>query len=201
MRSHEHKADGARTAALASVTHQLAELVTMSSRALAQKYLEVLGEPTRSNNRNWMLRKIAWKLQENAAGGLSAKARTRIAEIGDELPLAWRMRQAPLSPEIADQVATGGIVAQPAAEAPADPQRDPRLPAPGTVLSRIHNGIVHQVTVQDHGFEFEGKSYRSLSQVAKAITGTAWNGFGFFERALAEAKAGRSDVCRNGKEQ
>ena len=192
MRDHEHKTDGARTTVLANVTHQLAELVTMSSRALAQKYLEVLGEPTRSNNRTWMLRKIAWKLQESAAGGLSASARTRIAELGDELPVGWRMRQVPLAPEIAGQVTAAGLAAAPTPETAGNAQRDPRLPAPGTVISRIHNGIAHQVIVQTQGFEFQGKSYRSLSQVAKAITGTAWNGFGFFERALAEAKAGEA---------
>ena len=59
--------------------------------------------------------------------------------------------------------------------------RDPRLPAVGTTLQRAYKGKVHEVTVRDDGFEHEGATYRSLSQLARRISGAASiNGFLFF---------------------
>jgi hypothetical protein len=57
---------------------------------------------------------------------------------------------------------------------------DDRLPVPGTVLVRQHRGKQVRVTVLDHGFECEGLVYRSLSAVARAVTGCHWNGYHFF---------------------
>ena len=59
-------------------------------------------------------------------------------------------------------------------------ERDPRLPPVGTVLERDHEGKTHRVKVTDVGFEYRRRTYASLSAAAKAITGTNWNGFGFF---------------------
>ena len=59
-------------------------------------------------------------------------------------------------------------------------ERDPRLPAVGTVLEREHDGTIHKVKVTAVGFEYRRQTYPSLSAVAKAITGTTWNGYGFF---------------------
>lgn len=59
-------------------------------------------------------------------------------------------------------------------------ERDPRLPAPGTVIERDYQGQVIRVKVLDEGFEYAGETYRSLSTVAKVATGTIWNGFLFF---------------------
>lgn len=60
-------------------------------------------------------------------------------------------------------------------------ERDPRLPPVGTVLEREHKGKKICATVLDHGFEYRGKTYRSLSAVAREATGTIWNGFLFFK--------------------
>ena len=57
--------------------------------------------------------------------------------------------------------------------------RDPRLPKAGTVLTRVFNGKEIKVTVLDRGFEYDGETWRSLSAIAKAVTGTSWNGFLF----------------------
>lgn len=59
-------------------------------------------------------------------------------------------------------------------------ERDPRLPKPGGVLSRTFQGKEIKVQVLDAGFGYEGKTWRSLSAIAKAVTGTSWNGFLFF---------------------
>lgn len=71
--------------------------------------------------------------------------------------------------------ATAPKQAPPAVARPA-PQRktgasDPRLPAPGTVLEREFKGKVHKVTVKEDGFEYGQKTYRSLTAVAKAVSG------------------------------
>ena len=65
--------------------------------------------------------------------------------------------------------------------------RDERLPPPNTVLTRKHGNKSYSVTVLDDGFSYRNKTYGSLSTVAKEITGTVWNGFTFFDRALKEA--------------
>jgi len=185
--SRTRNATSLRVPELANITQQLSELATLPSRALAEKYLAVMGEPTRSNNRAWMLRTIAWRLQEQADVGLSERAQARITELGDELPVAWRMRQAPLAPEIAALAPLG-----PSEEVPA--ARDPRLPPAGTVITRSHGGVDHQVVVHEVGFEYRGRSYKSLSQVAKAITGTTWNGFHFFKAALTAVATANGTV-------
>ena len=62
--------------------------------------------------------------------------------------------------------------------------------SPGTVLTREWGGQHHRVMVLDGGFAWEGRTYRSLSEIAKAITGTKWNGpryFGLREKKQAEA--------------
>ena len=58
--------------------------------------------------------------------------------------------------------------------------RDKRLPIPGTVISKVYKGTIVNVKVMDKGFEYEGKTYRTLSSVAGAITGQHWNGYLFF---------------------
>ncbi|WP_141621264.1 DUF2924 domain-containing protein [Myxococcus sp. AB036A] len=155
---------------LADVPQQLAALASMSVPDLAAKYLELYGEPTRSRNRDYLKKRLAFRIQELAEGGLSTRAVARISELGDKLPERWRMRQVeetkPAEPPPPSPVAADG--------------RDARLPPPGTVLTRVFKGTQHKVTVREDGIEYEGRLHRSLSSVAKLITGTAWNGFSFF---------------------
>jgi hypothetical protein len=58
--------------------------------------------------------------------------------------------------------------------------RESRTPVVGTRLVREWNGIEHTVTVKRDGFEFDGRLYKSLSAIARGITGTQWNGWRFF---------------------
>ena len=67
-----------------------------------------------------------------------------------------------------------------APSAPPPMPRDPRLPPAGSTLKRLFNGKEHLVRVLDSGFEYEGRTFESLSAVARAIAGTRWNGFLFF---------------------
>jgi hypothetical protein len=70
--------------------------------------------------------------------------------------------------------------ATPAKAAPPPVERDARLPRPGGVLTRTFQGKEIKVQVLDAGFGYEGKTWRSLSAIAKAVTGTSWNGYLFF---------------------
>ncbi|WP_141620341.1 DUF2924 domain-containing protein [Myxococcus sp. AB036A] len=157
---------------LADVPQQLAALASMSVPDLAEKYLELYGEPTRSRNRDYLKKRLAFRIQELAEGGLSARAVARISELGDKLPERWRMRQV-------EETKPATPPPPPPAPAPVD-GRDARLPPPGTVLTRVFKGTHYRVTVREDGIEYEGQLHRSLSSVAKLITGTAWNGFSFF---------------------
>lgn len=65
---------------------------------------------------------------------------------------------------------------------------DPRNPVVGTRLIREWNGVEHTITVLRDGFEWQGRPYKSLSAIARAITGTRWNGYRFF--GLRERKRG-----------
>jgi hypothetical protein len=145
---------------LAQLTAEIAALNTRTVGQLAKQYQALAGEPTRSRNRGYLVKRVAWLLQEEASGGLSAAAKMRISNLGDMLPREWRERLTKKAP---------GFV------------HDPRVPEVGRKVSRIYQGKKHVVTVLHMGFEYEGKTFKTLSDVAHAITGTKWNGFRFFQ--------------------
>jgi hypothetical protein len=66
---------------------------------------------------------------------------------------------------------------------------DPRTLKPGAVLVREHGGTLHRVTVVEGGYAWSGTTHRSLSEVARAITGTQWNGPRFFGLREGPARA------------
>lgn len=142
----------------------------MSAKELREKYREVFGEPSRSGNKNYLFRKIAWKIQEQEYGGLSERALRRALEIADEGDIRVR-------PPRDFKVTVDDT--QPAK--PQKPEWDPRLPMPGTVLEKIYKGQNIEVTI--HGpkdFEYEGRRYTSLTAISREITGTNYNGWVFF---------------------
>ncbi len=160
---------------------QLAELETMTIGALAEKYRALYGEPTRSRNKDYLKKRLRWRLQAEVDGGLSEGAVATIHALGDKLPERWRMRaQAHAMP--------GGTLAPPPPPQPLEP-RDPRIPPVGTVVSRVFDGKRHEVTVAADGFEYEGTTYKTLSAIALHITGTRWNGFLFFNLKRPAAPA------------
>ena len=66
-----------------NLARELAALQRLSVPQLRARYAEVFGETTNANNRTWLLKKIAWRLQAQAEGGLSERARQRAAELAD----------------------------------------------------------------------------------------------------------------------
>ncbi|KAA0250330.1 MAG: DUF2924 domain-containing protein [Acidobacteria bacterium] len=163
-RTSNQRADRANVAATAA---KLAALGRMTGPELAAQYETLFGAPPRSRNRQYLRKRLAYRIQELAEGGLSPRALDRIDQLIRLAPPPWRRPAA----------GSHGLAAQPRL-APAT--RDPRLPSPGTVLTRIHRGVEHRVTVLVDGFEYRDERYRSLSKIARKITGTPWNGFLFF---------------------
>ncbi len=161
-----------------NLTHELAALRRLPPQGLRARYAELFGERPSTKNTAWLLKRVAWRLQALAEGDLSQRARQRAAELVNDADL----RSTPPRPPRAD--ATPTPTAAPAPALPS-PTADSRLPPPGTVLTRPYKGQVLQVRVLPSGFEYDGAVYRSLSAVAKAITGGHCNGFLFFQAALA----------------
>ena len=163
-----------KTTATTTIQEQIEELRDMPVSRLRERYAEVFGEPTASGNRQWLYRRVAWRIQSLAEGDLSDRARRRAAELARDVDVRVRP---PGERESNNVRAAGRLVRITGRLASAGTDR---LPAPGTVLRRSFKGAEHEVTVLPHGFEYEGKAYRSLSAVATAITGSHWNGFLFF---------------------
>jgi hypothetical protein len=144
---------------LARLTAEIAALNQRTVGELAKQYEALAGEPTRSRNRGYLIKRVSWLLQEHASGGLSAAAKLRVSNLGDMLPREWRERLTQRAPAFV---------------------HDPRVPAVGRKIPRIYQGKKIEVTVLPMGFEYDGKTFKTLSDVAFAITGTKWNGFRFF---------------------
>ena len=158
---------------------QLAALETMNVPALAEKYRELYGEPTRSRNRAYLKKRLAWRIEANFQGDLSQSAIARSQQLVDQRPARWQMRLAPpaCGPAAASDAATKLDAAL--STATTEP-RDPRVPPVGTVVRRVFDGKTHEVTVCVEGFEYEGRKYKTLSAIANQIAGSRWNGFLFF---------------------
>ena len=155
-----------------SVTAQIQALRGMKVAELRVKWRELFGEDSRSNNRDFLWRRLAWRVQELTYGGLSERAKARLAELSKEVDIRF------LPPRGWKDALEASMAARPAVES--GPVRDPRLPKPGMVLSRPYRGHDIRVTVLDKGFEWQGRPYRSLSAIAREVIGQRWNGMLFF---------------------
>lgn len=134
---------------------QIKTVENLRGAALREKYREVTGFESRSNNRPYLLKRIIQALQARAL----------------EKPVATA---APA--QMKNVAPTKAVPSSSGTKA----KRDPRLPAPGTILEREHDGKTIRVKVLEAGFEFRGKTYRSLSGIAREVTSTPWNGLLFF---------------------
>ncbi len=161
----------------ACIVAQIQRLRAMSVGDLQAEWLRLYGEPTRSRNRDYLWKRLAWRVQELAHGGLSDVARDRADE---------------LAPDRFQRARTPTSIVPAAGKTRGDrplPIRDAKRPTAGTVLSRRYHGQEIRVVTLDDGFEYDGQFYRSLSAVALAVTGQKWNGRLFF--GLTERKRKR----------
>jgi hypothetical protein len=147
-----------------SLIDEIEKLRVRSVGELRTRYFQLFGDETTNRNKDYLVKRIAYRLQERKHGGLSPRALARAELLAGAAPIRWRLMASAEAPE---------IVHRPT-------KRDPRLPPVGTELCRSYDGVEHIVTVLDAGFRFRGKQYRSLSVIAHEITGTRWNGYGFF---------------------
>lgn len=141
------------------VLARLAALKRMTVKELKAEWEALFAAPAPNNSRGYLEMRLAWRIQELTLGGLSHDTRKMLVLLADEIDGK------------SDRKA---IIA------------DSRNPVTGTRLVREWEGVEHTVTVMRDGFDWHGRRFKSLSAVAKAITGTQWNGYRFF--GLREAR-------------
>ena len=164
------RAVGARAEAPNATDHQTEELRKLTPRELRERYRELFGVESTSRCKQQLVRRISWKLQALAQGDLSERARCRIVEISQDPELRIHL-PAVLVP-IRRQ--------KPRPRMHRRKRREANAQTPGSELRREYRGKTIVAKVLDNGFEFEGETYSSLSAVARAATGTRWNGLVFF---------------------
>ena len=135
------------------ILKQIAALKTTPTQDLQAQWRELFETEPSRRNRGYLESRIAYRIQELAHGGLSPASVARLEALGDDLD--------------------GG-------DATVRKRRVDDRPVAGTCLIREYQGVEHCVTVLADGFEYQGRSYKSLSAVARSITGTRWNGPLFF---------------------
>jgi len=159
-----------------SIEAQINALERMTTSQLVERFAEVHGYPCRTRHRQYLIRKIAWRIQANAEGDLSERARRRAAELADDAEVRVMAPKTLISPP---QTGASKTVRR---SAHADDHDDGRLPPAGSVIVRQYKGRTIRVVVlpKDEGFEWDGERFRTLTAVAKKVTGSHLNGFRFF---------------------
>ena len=153
-----------------NVAKEVAAMERMTVDQLRRKYAEVFGERTNGRHKEWLIKRIIWRMQANVEGDLSERARRRAMELANDADLRMTPPREPKPARDADQRTTSvATKVQPSHALP-----------PGTMLKRNYKGRTVRVQALADGFEWEGERYRSLTAVAKAVTGKHWNGFHFF---------------------
>ena len=132
---------------------RVAALKTMPMPELRAEWRTLFDTEPPPFNRRALENRLAYRIQELAYGGLKPETRKRLEALGDIYD--------------SDDVTTRRI-------------RHDARPVAGTRLVREYRGTEHTVTVLADGYEWQGRPYRSLSAIARAITGTRWNGLTFF---------------------
>ena len=135
------------------VLARLSALQTMSTSELRQQWRVLFATEPPAFNRRHLERRLAYRIQELAYGGLKPKTLKRLEALGEQLD--------------------GGSITRRRI-------RTDVKPITGTRLLREWQGVEQIVTVTADGYEWQGRPYQSLSSVARAITGTRWNGWIFF---------------------
>ena len=137
-----------------TVLAELAELPKLPYAALKDRWRSLYGTEPPRYSRAYMIRRLAYRVQELAYGGLSDWAKAELERIADEDERTRRTKRR---------------------------KRNQNLPVAGTRLIREWHGQRHEVTVTyDGGLDYRGKRYKTLTAVAKVITGAHWSGPCFF---------------------
>jgi hypothetical protein len=174
-----------------TTTIDIAQIQTLTIKQLKAQIAEVTGQTVKSNNRPYLIGKLAKALEAKA---LKAKAAAEAEQARNAKRSKTARKAATATSEKASRKAEKSAKAEKATKVEkaerrtrTSPrkagERDPRLPAVGSVLEREHKGKKIRVTVLEDGFRYEGETYSSLSTIARVATGTIWNGYTFFKIA------------------
>ena len=135
------------------VLGRLATLKTASTAELKDQWRSLFGNEPPAYSRRFLEARLGYRIQESSLGGLRAETVARLEALGEQID----GRNVTLRRT-----------------------RQHQRPLVGTRLVREWQGVEHVVTVTRDGFEWQGRPYQSLSSVARAISGTRWNGWTFF---------------------
>ncbi|MGE0666171.1 MAG: DUF2924 domain-containing protein [Sphingomonadales bacterium] len=138
---------------MTDILAEIASFKTMDVKALKQRWRDLFDTEPPAYNRRFLESRLAYRVQELAYGGLKPDVIARLEALGEQLD--------------------GGNVT-------VRKKRADDRPIAGTRLVREWQGVEHHVTVLVDGYEWQGRPFKSLSAVARAITGTRWNGWTFF---------------------
>jgi hypothetical protein len=133
-----------------SVLARITALSDLDLKGLCQQWRALFTSDPPGYGPVMMRRRLAYRIQELAYGGLAVETRERLCAIHEQ---AQRQKHA---------------------------AKSPNTPVAGTVLVREHEGVRHEVRITRDGFEYAGKTWKSLSVIAREITGVRWNGPAFF---------------------
>ena len=138
-----------------SMLSQISALQRKSVADLQNEWLKLYGEPTRSRNRQFLFRRLAWRIQELQHGGLSSVTKDRIDKLAPDFTRARTLAAASTT-------------------LPGDHRshRDPRIPSPGTLIVKAYKGRELRVAVREDGLELDGTMYVTATALAKAVTGS-----------------------------
>jgi len=139
-----------------TIHEELDALRAMNVAELVERYAALFGRLPRCKQPTWLLRKIAWEIQARRFGGLSKRAQERLEELIAEIDIPLHGARGQIKP----------------------PRRNGTTL--GTTVSRLYDGREIRATSVENGWEHNGAVYRSLSAIAKHVTGTHWNGKLFF---------------------
>lgn len=144
------------------ISARIAKLRTLSRQQLLALWAELyIKDPPEGMRREFLVPFLAYRIQENAFGGLKSATRAELRRIAIELEKPTRASRHKISV--------------------------------GTRLLRQWRGETHEIAVTDAGFEYCGKHYKTLSQIARRITGTSWSGPAFFGLRKLRSASGRHD--------
>lgn len=162
-----------------TLLHELRRIQQLSVNELQAEWSRLYnGEQCHSRNRTYLVKRLCWRAQEIRLGGLSDRARARLKEL--EPDAFTRARTPSFTPMVADTAL--------AAKTPR-PVRDLRLPPPGSVLVKNYRGRELRLAIHDDHFELDGQSFQSLSEAARFVSGSRWDGFLFWNLKRRKRKA------------
>ena len=150
---------------------KLDEIMELKNKKLSElkaRYKDLYGtKSVLSSNKIYLWRKIAYRIQELEHGRLSSEVQGKIEE--------FIQKYDPVNNKSLRPTTTTGSSSKKSRLS-----RDKRLPIPGTVVTKEYKGVTLQVKVLESGFEYNNKAYKSLTAIAKEVTGAHWNGYLFF---------------------